>query len=140
MRDFVDDCIVDSEEQDLSTQFLQMPKNQLIDEPEPFERYCNVMPVFGFNSAIYDLNLIKYCLLPILGNDQDIEPKVMKKANQFVSFIFGAILSLDIRIFLGGATISTLFSKPTRLTRQKYFFPLNRLTLERNRATKKPSV
>ena len=31
VMDFVDNCIVDSEEQDLSTQFLQMQKNQLID-------------------------------------------------------------------------------------------------------------
>ena len=47
---FVDDCIVE-EEKDLSTQFLQMQKNQLIDLQEHFERYCNVLPVFGFNSA-----------------------------------------------------------------------------------------
>ena len=47
---FVDDCIVE-EEKDLSTQFLKMRKNQLIDLQEQFERYCNVLPVFGFNSA-----------------------------------------------------------------------------------------
>ena len=56
---FVDDCIVEEEEKDLSTQFLQMQKNQLIDLQEHFERYCNVLPVFGFNSAKYDFNLIK---------------------------------------------------------------------------------
>ena len=51
MMDFVDDCIVESEEQDLSTQFQHMQKNQLIALEEDFERYCIVMPVFGFNSA-----------------------------------------------------------------------------------------
>ena len=51
VMDFVDDCIVDSEEQDLSTQFLQMQKNQLLDLHEHFKRYCNVLPVLGFNSA-----------------------------------------------------------------------------------------
>ena len=55
---FVVDCIVDEEEKDLSTQFLQMQKNQIIDLQEHFERYCNVLPVFGFNSAKYDINLI----------------------------------------------------------------------------------
>ena len=49
---FVDDCIVEEEEEkDLSTQFLQMQTNQLIDLQEHFERYCNVLPVFGFNST-----------------------------------------------------------------------------------------
>ena len=66
MLNFVDDCIVEEEEKDLSTQFLQMQKNQTIDIQEHFERYCNVLPVFGFNSAKHDINLIKSSLLPIL--------------------------------------------------------------------------
>ena len=80
VSNFVDDCIVEEEEKDLSTQFLQMQKNQLIDLQEHFERYCNVLPVFGFNSAKYDINLIKSYLLPILVNERDIEPTVIKKA------------------------------------------------------------
>ena len=50
VSNFADDCIVE-EEKDLSTQFLQMQKNHFIDLQEHFERYCNVLPVFGFNSA-----------------------------------------------------------------------------------------
>ena len=69
VSNFVDDCMVEEEEKDLSTQFLQMQKNQLIDLKEHFERYCNVLPVFGFNSAKYDINLIKSYLLPILVNE-----------------------------------------------------------------------
>ena len=34
-----------------STQFLQIRKNQLFDLQETLERYCNVLPVFGFKSA-----------------------------------------------------------------------------------------
>ena len=78
VSNFADDCIEEEEEQDLSTHFLQMQKNQLIDLQEQFERYCNVLPVFGFNSAKYDANLIKSYLLPILVNERDIEPTVMK--------------------------------------------------------------
>ena len=74
-----------------STQFLQIQKNQLVDLQETLERYCNVLPVFGFNSAKYDLNLIKSYLLPILVNKRDIEHTVIKKANQFISFKFGVI-------------------------------------------------
>ena len=66
---FVDDCVVEEDEEDLSAQFLRMQKNQLIDLQEHFGRYCNVLPVFGFNSAKYNINLIKSYLLPILVND-----------------------------------------------------------------------
>ena len=83
---FVDDSIVEEKEKYLSTQFLQMQKNHLIDLQEVFERYCNVLPVFRFNSAKYDINLIKSYLLPILVNERVIEPTVIKKANQFVFF------------------------------------------------------
>ena len=85
--EFEDHCFEDDdEEEDVSTQFLQMQKNQLIELQEHLERYCNVLPVFGFNSAKYDINLIKSFLLPILINERNMEPTVIKKANQFVSF------------------------------------------------------
>ena len=103
--------MVEEDEKDSSTQFLQMQKNQLIDLQVQFERYCNVLPVFGFNSAKYDINLIKSYLLLILVNDRDIEPTVIKKANQIVSFKFGDIQLLDIKNFLRGATILDFFLK-----------------------------
>ena len=47
--EFEDQCFEDdNEEKDASTQFLQMQKNQLIELQEYLERYCNVLPVFGF--------------------------------------------------------------------------------------------
>ena len=102
--DFVDDCIVDSEDQDLPAQFLQIQKNQLNDLQEHFERYCNVLPVFGFNSANYVFNLIKSYLLPTLVNERDIEPTAIKYANQFASHNFGDIQLLDLMKFSGGTT------------------------------------
>ncbi len=123
VSNFVDDCIVEEEEKDLSTQFLQMQKNQLIDSQEHFERYCNVLPVSGFNSAKYDINLIKSYLLPILVNERDIESTVIKKANQFVSFKFGDIQLLDIMNFLGGATSLDSFLKAYKTKETKGFFP-----------------
>ena len=120
---FVDDCIVEKEKKYLSTQFLQMQKNQLFDLQEHFERYCNVLPAFGFNSAKYDIILITSYLLPILVNEQDIEPTVIKKANQFVSFKFGDIQLLDIMNFLGGATSLDSFLKAYKTKESKGFFP-----------------
>ena len=110
----LEDCIVKEEQKDLFTQFLQMQKNQLIDLQEHFERYCNVLPVFGFNSAKYDNILIKSYLLLFLLNKRGIEPTVIKEANQFVSFKFGNIQLLDIMNFLSGSTSLESSSKLTK--------------------------
>ena len=123
VSNFSDDCIVEEEEEDLSTQFLLMQKNQLIDLQEHFERYCNVLPVFGFNSGKYDINLIKSYLITSLVNERDIEPTVLKKASQFVSFKFGDIQLFDIMNFLGGANSLDTFLKAYKAKETKGFFP-----------------
>ena len=100
-----------------------MQKKQLIELQEHLERYCNVLPVFGFNSAKYDINLIKSYLLPILINERNMEPSVIKKANQFVSLKFGDVQFLDIMNFLGGATSLDSFLKAYKTSEAKGFFP-----------------
>ena len=90
---------------------------------EHFEHCCNTLPVFGFNSAKYDNNLIKSYLLPILVNKQQIEPAVIKKANPFVSFKFGDVQLLDIMNFPGGATSLDSFLKAYKTEETKGFFP-----------------
>ena len=112
-----------AEEKELSTQFFQMQEKRLNDLQEHFKRYCNTLPVFGFNSAKYDINLIKSYLLPILVKEQQIEPAVFKKANQFVSFKFGDVQLLDIMNFLGGATSLDSFLNAYKPEETKDFFP-----------------
>ena len=79
--------------------------------------------MFGFNSAKYDLNLIKSYLLPILVNERDIEPTVIKEANQFISFKFGDVQLLDIMNFHGGATSLDSFLKSYKTSETKTLFP-----------------
>ena len=110
-----------------STQFLQIQKNQTFDLQESLERYCNVLPVFGFNSAKYDFNLIKSYLLPILVNERDIEPTVIKKANQFISSKFGYIQLFDKMNFLDGARSLDSFLKAYKTSETKGFFFTNGL-------------
>ena len=116
--DFVDECIEEEEEADMSTQ-----KNLFLDLQQHFERYINTLPVFGFNSGKYDLNLIKSYFLPCLIHERDIQPTVIKKANHFVSFKFGDVQFLDILIFLGGATSLDSFLKAYKTSETKGFFP-----------------
>ena len=122
--EFEDHCFEDdNEEKDASTEFLQMQKNQLIELQEHLERYCNILPVFGLNSAKYDINLIKSYLLPILINERKMEPTVIKKANQFVSFKFGDVQLLDVMNFLGGATSLDSFLEAYKTAETKGLFP-----------------
>ena len=121
-----------AEEKELSTQFLQKQKNQLVNLQEHFRRYCNTLPVFGFNSAKYDINLIKSYLLPILVNERQIESTVIKKANQFVSFKFGDVQLLDIKNFLGGATSLDSFLKAYKTEETKDFSPMSGSTIPKS--------
>ena len=77
--EYKDECIENTEETVMSTQFLSMQKNQHIDLKQNLERYVNTLPVFGFNSGRYDLNLIKSYLIPYLINDKEAERMVIKR-------------------------------------------------------------
>ena len=123
--DFEDDEYLNdtAQEKELSTQFLQMQKNPLNDLQEHFERYCNTLPVFGFNSAKFHIKLIKSYLLPILVNERQVEPAVFKKSKKFVSFKFGDVQLLDIMNILGGATSLESFLKHYITEETKGFFP-----------------
>ena len=107
----------------MSTQFLQIQKNQLLELQQHFELYVSTLTVFGFNSGKYDLNLIKSYLLPYLIHEPDIQPTVIKKANHFVFFKFGDVQFLDILNFLGGATSLDSFLKAYKTNETKVFFP-----------------
>ena len=95
---------IEEEGQEVSTQFLQTQKNQLIDLQDHLEKYCSVSPVSGFNSAKHEIYLTKSYLLPLLVKERGIQPQVIKKANQFVSFNSGDVQLLDKLKFLRGAT------------------------------------
>ena len=124
-----------AEEKALSTEFLQKQKNQLIDLQEHFERYCNTLPVFGFNNAQYDINLIKSYLLPILVNEQQNERTVIKKANQIVSFKFGDVQLLDTMNFLDGGFSLDSYVKAYK-TEETIFSPMSGSTIPKSWTTK----
>ena len=74
----LDDC---DNETYSSIEVLHIQKKQLYGLQEHRERYCNVSPIFGFNSAEYGLNLMKSSLFPIFVEKRTIEPTVIKKTN-----------------------------------------------------------
>ena len=102
--------------------FLRIQQKQLLDFQRHFNNYVDTLPVFGFNSGKYDLNLIKAYIISHLLNDRAIQPTVIKKANQFISFKFGDIQFLDILNFLAGATSLDSFLKAYQSEETKGFF------------------
>ena len=66
---------------------------------------------------------MKSYLLPILVNERDIEPTVIKKANQFILFKFGDIQPLEMMNFLGGATSLDSFLKAFKTSETEGFSP-----------------
>ena len=98
--------------------------SQLIELQEHLERYCNVLRVFGSNSATSDLNLIKSSLLPNLVIERDIEPTVIKKTNELILLKFGDIQQLDRMNFLGGATSHASSLKAYKTSVNKRIFSL----------------
>ena len=122
--EYKDECIEDSEEADMSTQFLRVQKNQFDYLKQHLERYVNTLPLFGFNSGKFDLNLIKSYLIPSFIRDKEHETSFIKKANDFISFKFGDLQVLDLMKFLGGPTTLGFFSKPIKLAKRKNCFPM----------------
>ena len=122
-REYKDECILDDKETDGSTHFLRIQKNHLIGLRQHLERYTNTLPVFEFNSGRSNINLIESYLIPYLINKKAIEPSVIKKANDFVSFNFGDFQFLDIMDFLGRATTLSSFLKAFEASELKTYFP-----------------
>ena len=123
----------------ISTQILRMQKKQLINLKELLERYCNVLLIFGFNSAKNDLNLIKSFSLPVLVNESVIEPTVIKKAIQLIPFNLGDFQLLFIRNFPRGATSLGSFFKVYETSETKGFFPYEWLDHPRENADDRTS-
>ena len=102
--------------------FLRNQQKQLLDLQRHFDKYVDTLPVFGFNSGKYDLNLVKAYLIPHLLNDRTIQSTEIKKANQFISFKYGDIQFLDILNILGGAASLDSFLKAYQSEETKSYF------------------
>ena len=84
----------------MSKQLLRIQKKSADRLETAFRALC--LYLTGVKSVRYDLKFIKSFLIPYLIYDEEIEPTVIKKANDFISFKFGGDQFLDIVKFLGG--------------------------------------
>ena len=62
-------------------------------------------------------------LLPILVNERENEPTLIKKANQFIPIKFGQVQLFDVMTFFDAAASLDSISKAYRTSETKVFFP-----------------
>jgi G:T-mismatch repair DNA endonuclease (very short patch repair protein) len=92
-----------------------------------FEKYCFELPVLGFNSGRYDINLIKSKILQTLQLHKE-ENFIVKKNNNYVCISNGVFKFLDITQFLSPGTSYSSFLKSFEIEQGKGFFPYEYLT------------
>ena len=108
--------------QEFSRKILNQRKRDLLNLQKTLNNYLSTFPVFGFNSGKYDLNFLKSYLIPTLIKEKGLQPRVIKKTNQFISLKFGNVQMLDIMKFIGGATTLDSVLKAYKSSETKGFF------------------
>ena len=109
-REYEDECIKDEGETDASTHFLMNQKNQMIDLMQHLERYAKTLPVFGFNSGRYDINLIKPFLIPYIINGMKLNLQLLRNQTTSCPLNLEMFSSVPCEVF-GLIYYRRLFSK-----------------------------
>ena len=87
------------------------------------ETYMSQVPVLGFNSAKYDLNLIKRWLAKHLNMHDDPGMFVAKKNNTYTCIATESLKCLDMSQFLAAGSSYAGFLKAYHIREQKGYFP-----------------
>ncbi|KAJ8300475.1 hypothetical protein KUTeg_021994 [Tegillarca granosa] len=104
---------------DVSVKMQKSANQRILAE---FEKYQTQVPVLGFNSAKYDVNLIRNVLAEHLCLHQD-ENFVVKKNNAYMCISSPNLKFMDIMQFLAPGTSYSKFLKAYGVEEQKGFFP-----------------
>ena len=122
-EDMVDDDNDDSEmnENDgVTSKRMKLLKNL----SRKFEGYCKELAVFGFNSAGYDVKLIKKFLFKELCKQGQQPNFTVKKAGKYPSIKTEHLKFMDVLQFLAPGYNLKSFFKAFGVTKQKGFFSI----------------
>ena len=87
-----------------------------------YEQWMTEMPVVGFNSAKYDINMVKPHLVKALMEKDDIK-FVVKKSNAFMCITTERLKFVDIRNYLAPGFDYATYLKAYKCTAMKGYFP-----------------
>lgn len=88
-----------------------------------FEKYCKQLPVLGFNSAKYDLNLIKSKLAQVFELHEETGMFTVKRNNSYICISTNSMKFLDISQFLCPGTSYDDFLRSFHCSVRKGFYP-----------------
>ena len=92
-------------------------------QEEDWRKYKQEVPVLGFNSAKYDMNLIKSEFTKVLGLHKTKDYFVVKKSNQYLCISNAQFHFLDISHYLAPGYSYAKFLKAYQTKEGKFFFP-----------------
>ena len=87
-----------------------------------FDTYMSQIPVIGFNSGSYDLNILKPDLIPIL-HQRDPETFVIKRGSNYMTISTSSFRFLDILFYLAPGFNYEQFIKAYGAEAEKGYFP-----------------
>ena len=90
--------------------------------------YCAQLPVVGFNSSKYDMNLIKHNLTRQFYNMGEKTSFVVKKGNAYTCMTTSSFKFLDMSSYLAPGTSYSQFLKAYQCSEEKAFFPYEYFT------------
>ena len=106
---------------------------------ERFEEYLKELPVIGFNSGKYDLNVVKDVLFPVLVKEEEVKFTI-KRNNNVMCLKTEHLRFLDIINFLAPGFSYDKFLKAYECPQTKGFFPYEWMdSLDKLQETSLPS-
>ena len=87
-----------------------------------FERYCDRLPLIGFNSQRYDIPLIRRFLPSSLDRLDTLPDLVIRKNNSYMALGTKRLKYLDLTNYLAANTSLSAFYKAYNVTNPKGFF------------------
>ena len=107
-----------------------LPKAQRL----KIEEWCDQVPVLGFNSGRYDLNLIREHFAERLS-DTTGKVRVAKNGNKIMFLLTQKFRFLDIINYLGPGTSYEKWTKAYESTAEKSWFPYERFDTPKSSTT-----
>ena len=106
---------------------------KIVDLKARFERYCSSIPVLGFNSSKYDLNLIKSKLPEILKlHLKETKAHIIKKNNSYLQIETPNFRFLDISHYLAPGSSYSSFLKAYNIKEKRVLCVMNIYLLLKN--------
>ncbi len=96
---------------------------KLVNLQNDFGKYCSQVPVLGFNSSRYDLNLIKGYFISKLEATSEKPTEIIKKNSAYASISVENFIFLDVSHFLAPGSSYSKFLKAFGIEEKKSFFP-----------------